>query len=77
MWARVVWVYLAGDQLRWVQTLQYQSYWNNNSSDAEEYLVWNQLPGICGTMKFLHMKITDRKFSVKLPFTTPVNVYNG
>jgi hypothetical protein len=72
-----VWVYLASDQLRWVQKLQYHGYWHINPSDVEACLVGNQLPDICGTLKLLCMKITDRKFSVKLPFTTPVNVYNG
>jgi hypothetical protein len=72
-----VWVYLAGDQLRWLQTLQYHGYWHINSSDAESSLVWNPLPDICGTTKWLRMKITVTKFSVKLPFTTPDNVYNG
>ena len=61
----------------WVQTLQCHGYWHINSNDAEACLVWNQLPDICGTTKRLCMKITVRKFSVKLPFTTSVNVYNG
>jgi hypothetical protein len=73
----LVWVYLAGNQLRWVQTVQYHGYWHINSSDAEACLVWNQLPDIRGTTKWLCMKITARKISVKLPFTTPVNVCNG
>jgi len=60
-----VWVYLAGNQLRWVQTLQYHGYWYINSNDTEACLVWNQLPDICGTMKWLHMEIV-RKFSFHL-----------
>jgi hypothetical protein len=65
-----VWVYLADDQLRWVQTMEYHSYWNSNSIDAEAYLDWNQLSDICHTMKGLHMKITDINF-FNLSFFSP------